>query len=41
LGYRLKAILPVRVAVTGVRAYEYYNPANEAKTVESRLTVVP
>lgn len=41
LNYRLKATMPVSVAVNGARAYEYYNPANETKSTARRLIAVP
>jgi uncharacterized protein YfaS (alpha-2-macroglobulin family) len=39
LSYRLKATMPVQVAVPPARAYEYYNPDNHAISAPSRLVV--
>jgi uncharacterized protein YfaS (alpha-2-macroglobulin family) len=39
--YRLKPTVPATVAVPPGRVYEYYDPAKEARSKPSRLTVTP
>jgi hypothetical protein len=38
LTYRLRAIMPVKVAAPGARAYEYYDPDKEGRSPGVRLT---
>jgi hypothetical protein len=38
LKYGLRATLPVNVAVSPVRAYEYYDPDQQGSSAASRLT---
>ncbi len=37
LRYRLKATMPVKVAVPPVEAYEYYDPDTRGKSASSEL----
>jgi CD109 antigen len=39
LTYGLRATMPVKVAVAGARAYEYYDPDKEGRSPGERLTV--
>jgi uncharacterized protein YfaS (alpha-2-macroglobulin family) len=39
LSYRLRATMPVQVAVPGARVYEYYDPDREGHSPGVRLTV--
>ena len=39
LSYRLRATTPVKIAVPPARAYQYYNPDNQAASAPAQLVV--